>query len=69
MINIEEKDGNSTYNQKTINPGDKVSISHFCATCKPGYKPTFLSETFNHIPTKCTLIENCIGREWFNYCS
>jgi hypothetical protein len=69
VINVDATDGNSLNNVKTIAADVRVSISHFCASCKPGYRPTFLSTTFNHIPTKCTLIENCIGKDWFNSCS
>ena len=44
----------------------------YCASCKPGYKPTFLAPNLQKVISICTEIENCDlekDQKYFNFCS
>ena len=46
VINLSITNGRSTNNRSTISNGTKTvnNLSHFCAACKPGYKPTNMND-------------------------
>jgi hypothetical protein len=51
---------------------DFSKMTAVCVACKPGYSPTYSSQTvFSHIITACTAITNCPTNKglWLNACS
>lgn len=70
VINLNEDSGESRNNRKTFpDNDDDIELAHFCAACKPGYRPTPINVLFKHVVVACDKIDNCNGLNWFNGCS
>lgn len=60
VLNLTTKDGLYTdASNINANPQNQLSLSQFCAACKPGYQPNYLSATITHIVLRCNKIANC----------
>jgi hypothetical protein len=73
IINLKITDGTATGNRtvstSTSNPPSISGLAQYCGACLPGYKDTIIHPNFPQIKVKCDMIENCIGKNWFNNCS
>ena len=68
-----ESESTSAEDANKTNLDSTENLTVFCLACEPGYKRNFGSlSAGNDIPYmvyQCSLIENCSGYLWFNYCS
>ncbi len=50
---------------------DRSKLSIACTVCKPGFSPTFMTEsstTIDHLVAQCTAIPHCESSQTFNLC-
>ena len=52
---------------------DRTKVAVFCGACQPGYKAIYNVDatdvSVDFVITKCELIDNCIQKNAFNYCT